>query len=315
MDKSNINVVEDKYTPKKQKNLVLSGMIENLVSESMYELIVDCNTFMMMASDKNMEHKKLYKNNACKNRFCPICAWRKAGKDALKLSIMMKHLKSEQDKQLIFATFTTPNVKADELNDEIRHLNQSFQRLMQRKQVRETIQGYARKIEVTYNQERDDYNPHIHALFVVDKGYFNNPKKYMPRDRWLELWKSCTKDERITQVHVQKVREDNNSRAYEVAKYSAKDEDYLISEEVFKVFYKALKGKRLIVFSGLFKEASQKYEDGELDHLKEESTIDYVYLLMYQWGNGKYAEIEKRLLDDEEKEEVNGGKIEDMEVE
>ncbi|MFD1389726.1 protein rep [Alkalibacillus flavidus] len=315
MSKSNINFVDDKYTPKKEKNLVLSGMIENLVSESMHELIVDCNTFMMMASDQNMEHLKLHKNNACKNRFCPVCAWRKAGKDAMKLSIMMKHLKLEQDKQLIFATFTTPNVVADDLNDEIRHLNQSFQRLMQRKRVKEAIRGYARKIEVTYNHERDDYNPHIHALFVVDKGYFNNSRQYITRDRWLELWKSCTKDDRITQVHVQKVREDNNDRAYEVAKYSAKDEDYLISQDVFEVFYKALKGKRLMVFSGLFKEASQKYEDGGLDHLKEESTIEYVYALMYQWGNGKYAQIEKRLLDDEEKQMINNENIDEMDVE
>ncbi|MET3684467.1 hypothetical protein ABID56_002604, partial [Alkalibacillus flavidus] len=161
----------------------------------------------------------------------------------------------------------------------------------------------------------DDYNPHIHALFVVDKGYFNNSRQYITRDRWLELWKSCTKDDRITQVHVQKVREDNNDRAYEVAKYSAKDEDYLISQDVFEVFYKALKGKRLMVFSGLFKEASQKYEDGGLDHLKEESTIEYVYALMYQWGNGKYAQIEKRLLDDEEKQMINNENIDEMDVE
>ena len=31
---------------------------------------------------------------------------------------------------------------------------------------------------------------------------------------------------------------------YELAKYSAKDTDYLINREVFTVFYKALKGKQ-----------------------------------------------------------------------
>lgn len=37
--------------------------------------------------------QKLYKANSCKNRFCPICALRKARKNALGLSLMMKYIK------------------------------------------------------------------------------------------------------------------------------------------------------------------------------------------------------------------------------
>src|SRR5699024_2849851 len=77
-----------------------------------------------------------------------------------------------------FLTLTAPNVPADELNDEIKHYKQSFQRLIQRKEVKQIVKGYARKLEITYNEERDDYHPHFHVLIAVDKNYFNNSWSY-----------------------------------------------------------------------------------------------------------------------------------------
>ena len=114
---------------------------ENLVSEKMLELIKECNTFMMMVADESLENKKQHKGNTCKNRFCPICAWKKSRKDALALSVMMAYLKQEEEKESIFLTLTAPNVTAEELNDEIDHYNQSFQRLMQRQEVKRIVKG------------------------------------------------------------------------------------------------------------------------------------------------------------------------------
>src|SRR5699024_12730389 len=115
-------------------------------------------------------------------------------------------LKQEEKKEFIFLTLTAPNVPADELNDEIKHYNQSFQRLMQRKEVKQIVKGYARKLEITYNEERDDYHPHIHVLIADDKNYFNNSWSYIKRDRRLEVWHHVTINLLITQVDVRKFR-------------------------------------------------------------------------------------------------------------
>lgn len=308
-----------KHTKKKKKNGVLAYFMEKLVSEHLVsantlELIKECNTFMMMVADESLEKKKQHKGNSCKNRFCPICAWKKARKDALALSVMMAYLKQEEKKEFIFLTLTAPNVSAEELNDEIKHYNQSFQRLMQRKEVRQVVKGYARKLEITYNEERDDYHPHFHVLIAVNKSYFTQTIQYISRDRWLELWQLVTKNPLITQVDVRKVRNGRDDKVYEIAKYSAKDSDYLQNQNVFEVFYNALKGKRLIVFSGLFKEAMTKFKDGDLDGYKEKDMTKYVYAIMYNWGDKKYLEIEKRLLTDEELKEVNGQLIDEKDV-
>lgn len=310
----------DKSTKKKRKNGVLAYFMEKLVSENVVspetlERIKDCNTFMMMVADETMENKKQHKGNTCKNRFCPICAWKKSRKDALALSVMMAYLKQKEKKEFIFLTLTAPNVPADELEEEIKHYNQSFQRLMQRKEVSKVVKGYARKLEITYNEERNDYHPHFHVLIVVNKSYFNDKDYYISRDRWLELWQQVTKNPTITQVDVRKVRSLRENRIYEIAKYSAKDSDYLISQEVFEVFYKALKGKRLIVYSGLFKEAMTKFKNGELDDYKEKDKTKYVYAIMYNWGGKKYLEMEKRYLTDDELEEINGQLLDEKDVE
>ena len=75
-----------------------------------------------------------------------------------------------------------------------------------------------------------------------------------------------------------------------------KDSDYLINQDIFKFFYNALKGKRLIVFSGLFKDTMTKFKNGELNYYKEKDMMQYVYANMYTWGDTYYVEIEQRLL-------------------
>lgn len=340
--------IMDKSTKKKRKNGVLAYFMEKLVSEGLVsentlELIKECNTFMMMIADENLENKKQYKGNTCKNRFCPVCTWKKSRKDALALSVMMEYLKKEQKKEFIFLTLTAPNVTADELEEEIRHYNHSFKKLMERKEVKNIVKGYVRKLEVTYNKERfitkkmyqkaksyyenkgltvgdnnpnyDTYHPHFHVLISVNKSYFNQATQYISRDRWLELWQQSTKNPFITQVDVRKVRSLRENRIFEIAKYSVKDSEYLINQEVFEVFYNALKGKRLIVYSGLFKEAMTKFKNGELDEYKEKDLTKYVYAIMYSWGQSDYIERERRLLTADEQKEINGQLFDEMNLE
>src|SRR5699024_12792498 len=97
---------------------------------------------MSLVSYQTMEKKKQQKGNSCKNRFCPICSWKKARKDALAHSVMMQYLKEEEQKEFVFLTLTAPNVKAAELEDEINHYNHSFKKLMERQKVKRIVKGY-----------------------------------------------------------------------------------------------------------------------------------------------------------------------------
>lgn len=306
----------EKYTEKKLKNQLLQTLISPHVSEATLLNIKECNTFMLFVVDKTLEHKKLYGSNSCKNRFCPVCAWRKARKNALKISILMEYLKAEENKEFIFLTLTAPNVKADELNDEIKHYNQSFKRLIERKEVKNAVRGYVRKLEVTYNKDRDDYHPHFHVVLAVDKHYFNNQRQYITRDRWLELWQQSTKNPLITQVDIRRVKHtDNKKEVSEIAKYSAKDSDYLQDKTVFDTFYKTLTSKRLIVYSGLFKDASKLYENKKLEHYKEKDLTHYIYKIFYHWNRQDYIQTEYKLMSEDMQREVNDQMLDETELE
>ncbi|ELD8163370.1 protein rep [Staphylococcus pseudintermedius] len=304
----------DKYTNKKLRNQVFQKFIERHVKKEQFYLIEDCNTFLSFVADKTLEKQKLYKANSCRNRFCPVCAWRKARKDALGLSLMMQYIKQEESKEFIFLTLTTPNVKAEALEDEIKHYNASFRRMSNRKIFKDVVKGYVRKLEITYNKKRDDYNPHFHVLIAVNKSYFTDKRYYINQKKWLELWRSATKDELITQVHVQKIKQNNNKELYELAKYSSKDSDYLASQKVFDAFYKSLKGKQILVFSGLFKEARKLLKNGDLDYLKDVDLTQYIYQIFYRWNQKEYLASEIFELSEEEKKVINNQMIDELKV-
>ncbi|MCG1598838.1 protein rep [Staphylococcus epidermidis] len=116
-------------------------------------------------------------------------------------------------RRLIFLTLTTPNVTDRHLEDEIQKYNQSFRRLSNRKHFKSIAKGYVRKLEVTYNVERDDYHPHFHVLVSVNRSYFTDKRYYMSQKEWLNLWRDVTGNPDITQVHVQRVKQ-NNQKEY-----------------------------------------------------------------------------------------------------
>ena len=336
-----IDILE-KCTDKRLKNPKFSDYIKSLTTNKNVERIKDCGTFLELLGDLEMENKKINKANVCGNRFCPMCSWRLACKDSLEISILMEHLKCEENKEFIFLTLTTPNVKGDSLEEEIRKYNKAFEKLMKRKEVRTVVKGYIRKLEVTYQKEKyitkelwkrkkdyyekkglsigdlepnyDTCNPHFHVVIAVNKSYFTDKDYYISRERWLELWQLSTGDKSITQVDVRKAKSNNHKEVYELAKYSAKDSDYLVSRPVFEIFYKALKGKQVLVFSGLFKDAHKMYKLGELDIYKKQSDIEYVYKLYYNWYKNEYENTKCIELTEEEKVKINKKLVDEIEI-
>jgi len=333
------------FTDKKKGNLKFEKLILKHTSEINQIRINNCGTYLEFLGDSELISKKLSKSNFCGNRFCPMCSWRKSKKDALQISILMEYLKIEFEYEFIFLTLTAPNVRASELENEIIDFNESFKRLSERNEFVKMNKGYIRKLEVTYDKDEfitkelykkkkdyyknkglkvgdknptyDTYNPHFHVVIAVNKSYFTD-KTYISSSKMLELWRESKRDNRITQIKMQKATPKNNtSEVLEIAKYSAKDSEYTVSQEVFDVFYKALKGKRFFSYNKAFKKALSLYKNKELDYLKEKDANYYVYLLSYVWGwnIGNYEEFEFRKLSIEEINKYNNNLIEECENE
>ena len=204
-------------------------------------------------------------------------------------------------------------MKAEDLPAEIDLYNKAFQRLVKRKEIASIFTGYIRKLEITYNADQQTYHPHFHILFVVNKSYFTS-RSYVKQAKWLELWREVTGNEKITQVDVRRLKNSADKSAAEVAAYTAKDSDYLLSQDIFDVFYNALRGRQVLTYNGLFTTGNKLFKTKQLDQFREKDTTEYVWILMYRWGLGEYVEAERRGLTPEEQERLVGKIIDEKEI-
>ena len=319
------DLINGTYREKKKNLRKVLALSENRVPTRMHELMMGCGSYLEFIATVDKEKKKLVQAHFCKNRFCPLCAWRKARKDAMMLSIMMQAIAQEKQYEFLFMTLTTPNVKGNQLNEEINLFNQALSKLFRRKKVKAAIKGYVRKLEITYNKERDDYNPHFHLILVVNKSYFTNPRYYINQVEWLDLWRDVTGKtgvnpdgtDEITQLDIRKVKGFQQEKAVlEVAKYSAKDFEMTENQAVFDTFYFAMKGRQLITFNGVFKDYKKKFESGALDRYKQKDENDYFWFLTASWmkNEAQYA-IDYRALNEDEKRFFANQYVEEKAVE
>ena len=279
-------------------------------SEKTLQRIHDCGNFIQSVLTADESTGKVVKANRCMNRFCPICLATRSRKQGFALGVILETLRENYDYKFLFLTLTVPNVPGHELIKELQKQYESLKRFIQRKQFKNI--GYVRKTEITYNPNRNDFHPHIHMLIAVDENYFTR-ENYVKQETWLEIWKKCKRDDSITQVHIKKANEESFR---ELAKYEAKDLEYLnYGEEVF-VFFKALKGRKTLTFNGCFQEHKKLFELGEFDDYIEKDDNYYELTSFHSYENHfkKYKHLETREMTKEELEDFNDMGIMDEEI-
>ena len=297
-----------------QKKLMMSDFIEFMEDKNLkLERLKECGNFIKFQSSEDKTKFILAGGNFCNNRFCPFCSWLKAKRTAFELLELIKVVEYTEKLAFIFITLTVPNVSRKSLREEIENFNVSFNRLWKTKEFKAFNKGFIRKLEVTYNEERNDYHPHFHLVVAVNKSYFKS-RDYMSKRRLLELWQRATRNPAITQVDIKPCRMDTVKQVMELATYSAKQGDLYSSKEVFDGFYEGLFRKKLLVYNGIFKEYKKKIDTGEVDpaqvielnQLLEEATKEF-YL---QWEKDNYLIADERDVPEEQRKKFYNLEIE-----
>lgn len=296
-----------------EKKLMMSDFIEFMEDKNLkLDRLKECGNFIKFQSLEDKTKFILAGGNFCNNRFCPFCSWLKAKRTAFELLELIKVVEYTEKLAFIFITLTVPNVSREKLREEIECFNKSFKRLFETKEFKAFNKGFIRKLEITYNEERNDYHPHFHLVVAVNKSYFTS-RDYMSKRRLLELWQRATRNPNITQVDIKPCRMDTIKQVMELATYSAKQGDLYSSKEVFDGFYEGLFRKKLLVYNGIFKEYKKKIDIGEVDptqvielnQLLEETTKEF-YL---QWEKDNYLIADERELPEERRKKFYNLKI------
>ncbi len=286
----------DQETQAKNQNIKVYEFIKNNpkidITPKTLKTIHDCGNIVKWAIEPVQKQKKILYTESCKSRYCARCQSMKAVRDGLKIYTLANYLKKEKSRRFLFLTLTVPNVKGDELKKEIRAINKAFDVMMRRKQF-EQFTGFIAKLEITYNRKRDDFHPHLHVLFSVEKGYFKKSNnEYLERDDLLEHWRSVMDNENITQVDIRALKDSNEKdlikSIQEVAKYEAKSSDFTANSKVFETFYFALKGAKMLRYGREFRELGEVYELDEFGlfddwRLKAEKFEDFTCKTISTW--------------------------------
>lgn len=321
--------LENKFNPKKRDSLLLADSYERLAREKKAERVRSCGDFLEFAHEISpdgvvSESGKLHHANFCRDRLCPMCAWRRSYKIFAQVSQIMEKIGTQY--RYLFVTLTVPNVTGLELPGAIDDLMKSFHRFIGYARLR-FIKGFFRVLEITRNNDKKSksygtYHPHFHVIVAVNPSYFKS-KEYLKRDDWLKLWQKATRDDTITQVDVRTVKakdgealRDETTESYvkilssavaEVAKYPMKSSDYLsipdlsLRDCVIDTFAVALQSRRLTAFGGVFKDAFESLklddpEDGDLVHINQTINPALALLIVrYGWSAGVYKMVSMKI--------------------
>ena len=292
----------------------LAKKYENDTLLNISERVGQCSSYLEFKISEDGT-KNLHKSSFCKNRLCSLCNWRISKKIFHQVAKIVNEIDKLKEYDYIFLTLTSKNVTADELSNEITNLLSAFNNMFHKqrgnKKIKAISKGYFRTLEVTYNKKDNTYNPHIHCIIVVDKGYFkSNDYIDQKKKEWSEIWKKYLKVDYLPIVWVERIKDENDTRTKkkgikEVSKYSVKGNDVILKNKdgellkkltdnnVFNLHF-ALKGRRLIGMGGIFKELHKKLnlEDINKDDInliklddKEENILNYI-IVKCKWNVG-----------------------------
>lgn len=295
-----------KFEPKKQLNLIISTAYNHLGYDKKAINVAECGTFLEyhIYSDK----ARLNAANFCKDRFCPMCNWRRSLKIYGQVSAIMDKLQ-EDNYRFLFLTLTVKNVFNYDLPNEIDALQKGWANLVKQKKFKNVVCGSFRSLEVTKNKLTGQYHPHLHIVLAVRPSYFT--RNFIKQIEWSNMWKSCCQLDYSPVVHIETVKSKGSDEkkksisnaVAEVAKYAVKDTDIIGNDgdissiaETLKDLMSALTNRKLCSYTGCFKDVRKQLklddiENGDLLNVDVDDDIreDLTYIVVrYQWKNGVY---------------------------
>ena len=92
-----VNEIDSKFTPKRKRSILLSESYNRIGYDSKSSRVASCGTelefaFEISPDGEVSEKGKLQSANFCKDRLCPMCAWRRSYKIVGQVSRIMDHV-------------------------------------------------------------------------------------------------------------------------------------------------------------------------------------------------------------------------------
>lgn len=208
----------------------------------------------------------------CKNRWCIVCS-------RIRTAVLIKSYKPVLDywgDECVFVTLTVPNVSQgalsstlDLMQNQFRAIIDQFKKSCSRGKT-ERFEGL-RKLECTYNSQRNDYHPHFHVIVRGSEAADALVKE------WLRRFPDASPD-------AQDSRRADSGSVLELFKYSTKivtkvnGKNSLFPVALDQIF-RAMKGRRIFQPFGFKRPKVEEMTDEQVEEMIDE--LEEV--MMYEW--------------------------------
>ena len=216
----------------------------------------------------------------CGLRTCPGCQSLRADfMFGTLVQLVEEYLKRHPNKVPLLVTLTAPNCEQDKLGEQVSWISEAWKRLRNRQdKVSDLFRDSFRSLEVTNNQPKRQFHPHMHVLVFVDKYYFSRSNlDYVNQGELAEAWSQSLGEGVKAIVDIRAIKATNRAELLgalrEVSKYVTKEgtieelEALPLDElcELIKGLTLGLRGKRAYAFTGELRKlkAELALEDGE----------------------------------------------------
>jgi plasmid rolling circle replication initiator protein Rep len=234
---------------------------------------------------------KLFRAYLCKDRFCPMCAWRRSLRTLYVLVKCIERVFKIRPKLvplLLTVSIPSPRATVSDLSRGLDVALEGWKRLMNDRRVKAAVEGWFRSLELTHNVVKDTIHVHIHALLLVPyEKYLHRKLTYIDHTEWLELWRRAARDERITQVDIRRAKDKSGKKSakgtslpgymLELSKYITKDDSFIfeddeLTDRMLSVLSRALRKRRFHSSGGIMKKIAAELalldEEGDEDLMK-----------------------------------------------
>lgn len=205
----------------------------------------------------------LRRTNLCRDRLCPLCAWRLSLQRTGEMMQVIEYLHQKRGSlSAAMLTLTIKNCPAKKLNDTLTQMLRGWDRLMKRRAIQKWVAGYARSIEMT-RASNGEYHPHIHVFLLWEAGY----NKDISQREWAEMWRQSMQLDYTPIVDIRSAYGKTSdasewdklvAASVEATKYAIKGVSLqAIPDSDLISVADALKGRRLLSYGGCIKAARQ----------------------------------------------------------
>lgn len=300
----------EKWKEKKMKSLLISQKLQAIGETRRAERMKNCGDVLEYSLCKECGEYHIKKANLCRDRFCPACSWRLSLQRYSEMKRLLMNIENAYpeitDWSLI--TLTVKNCYIDDLNEIMQKMSRAWNLAISQRSVRPVLFGWARSVEVTFNEDTRELHPHYHILI----GWWENRSEDLIR-RWMN---ACSKYGLIANIKAQNAQKityykaengniktdtdlpENFTKAVlETFKYSVKGSDLekmKVSE--FREIVNQYSNKRLVAYGGKIKEYAKllkietdKVQDEEYIKICKNCGAPELEQLIYKWSFGTNA--------------------------